>query len=355
MNDPVSPRTPKILIVRFGSLGDIVHALPAMQELHRIHPEAEIHWLAEEPYRPLLETVPHLHRVWTSRMKKWRKQLRGIGCYRDLVRRLRAEKFDLVYDFQGLIKSAATAWLAGGKETIGFERELLREKAARIFYSRPTALEPGQRHQVEYALDLVRPPRFQGRSSAAIGFRYPAECLDYVDRELRKAGIESPPVLLNPGAAWETKRWDIGRFAKLGELISGAGYPVIYTIGPGEEQLLEEARRLSALPVRSFPTSMVQLSALCSRSLLMVGGDTGPLHLAVASGTPAVALIGPAHAWRTGPFHPDDEVVSHERPCPHPYSRTCKDHFCMDIPVERVFAAVVRRIAGINRARDCSS
>ncbi len=334
----------KILVIRFGSLGDIVHGLPAQQELHRLWPDAEIHWLAEKPYKALLETVPFISRVWTSQLKLWRSSFSGIGKIAQLIRQLRNERFDLIYDFQGLLKSAVTARLAGGASSIGFDKPLLREKASRFFYSSPTHLEPGNRHQVEYTLDLVKPPRFQGKASAVIDFKYPRPIIEYLEQELDKTGVSSPPVLLNPGAAWETKRWGINRFVKLAELIQEAGYPVIYTIGPGEEPLLEKARELSSLPVHSFPTSIVQLSALCSLSRLMVAGDTGPLHLAVASGTPTVAILGPAHAWRTGPFNPEDEIVRHERLCPRPYSRTCSDHFCMDIPVEKVFNAVMKRI-----------
>lgn len=344
MSKPRYHAPSKILIIRFGSLGDIVHGLPAQQELHRLWPEAEIHWLAEKPYESLLDTVPFISRVWTSQLKKWKKSFTGIGHISRLIRELRIENFDLIYDFQGLIKSAVTARLAGGGKTVGFNKSLLREKAARFFYSNPTPLEPGNRHQVEYALDLACPPRFQGKAFAAIDFQYPRKCIEYIDREFEKLGIREAPVLLNPGAAWETKRWEINRFVKLAEMIREAGYPVIYTIGPGEDHLLERARELSSVPVNSFPTSIVQLSALCSRSGLMVAGDTGPLHLAVASGTPTVAVLGPAHAWRTGPFNPDDEIVQHKRPCPRPYSRTCPDHFCMDISVEKVFDAVMKRI-----------
>lgn len=333
----------KILIVRFGSLGDIVHGLPAQQELHRLHPEAEIHWLAEAPYQELLETVPFIDKVWASNLKKWRKSPGGFRLYAGLIKELRREEFDLVYDFQGLFKSAVTARLAGGNETVGFARGWLREPGARFFYTRTANLEPGQRHQVEYTLDLISPPRFSEFTSAEIDFQYPAECLEYLDRKLTGLGITEEPILLNPGAAWETKRWDIERFVKLGEMLEREGYQVIYTIGPGEEGLLEKARDLSSVPVLSFPTSILQLSALCSRSRLMVAGDTGPLHLAVASGTPTVAILGPAHTWRTGPFNPADITVTHEKPCPRPYSRTCSDHFCMDIPVERVFEAALLR------------
>lgn len=336
--------TKKILIVRFGSLGDIVHGLPAAGELDRRYAGARIDWLCERPYQELLESVPFISRVWGADTKKWRKSISGLRSYSRLVKKLREETFDLVYDFQGLMKSALTARLAKGGETIGFDKAQLREKPSRFFYDRPVTIAPGKRHQVEYALDLVSPPRFMGRASARISFKYSTECLNYLKHHLARNKILEPPVLLNPGAAWETKRWELERFVKLGELLQKTGFPVIWTIGPGEEKLLEKARRLSTVPVVSFPTSILQLSALCSRSRLMVAGDTGPLHLAVASGTPTVAILGPALPWRTGPFHPDDEIVMHQKTCPRPYSRTCKDHFCMDISVEDVFTASLRRL-----------
>jgi len=345
MNNSRATNPSKILIVRFGSLGDIAHGLPAQQELHRKWPEAEIHWLAEKPYKPLLEITPFISRVWTAEMKKWRKKLQGISQFKTLLQQLRAEKFDLVYDFQGLLKSAVTSRLSGGRRIIGFDKSLLREKPARFFYTESRKLEPGNRHQVDYALDLASPPRFKGNASAVINFQYPADCLEYIKQSLSALEINSPPILLNPGAAWVTKRWDPERFVELADKLEKDGYPVVYTTGPGEEELLEAVRQLSSNPVKTFPTTIVQLSALCARAALMVAGDTGPLHLAVASGTPSVAILGPAHSWRTGPFNPRDEVVTHEKSCPRPYSRTCPDHFCMDIPVERVYKAVRRRIA----------
>ncbi|MEJ2082206.1 MAG: glycosyltransferase family 9 protein [Acidobacteriota bacterium] len=98
----------------------------------------------------------------------------------------------------------------------------------------------------------------------------------------------------------------------------------------------------------SLPQGLEEKLAGYLRSLascLMVAGDTGPVHLAVAMGTPTVAILGPALAWRTGPFDPQDEVVVHSKACPHPYRRKCRDHFCMDIPVEAVFEAVKSRLA----------
>jgi ADP-heptose:LPS heptosyltransferase len=262
-----------------------------------------------------------------------------------LVGSLRRERFDLAVDFQGLIKSAFLARLSKARKVIGFPRSRLREKAARHFYTSTVPTEHGQRHQVEANLDLVHPPRFPEDASSLIPFAPPEPDCKYVDENLDQLEI-SRPILLNPGAGWETKRWAAGRFAELAVKIEeDLGLPTLFTYGPGEEHLIAEvSHTMGPDRVRSFPTSIVQLAALCQRSRMMIAGDTGPLHLAVALATPTVAILGPAFAWRTGPFNPQDKVVCHSRPCPFPYKRECEDHFCMDISAESVFAAVVQRL-----------
>jgi ADP-heptose:LPS heptosyltransferase len=260
------------------------------------------------------------------------------------VTELRRERFDLVFDFQGLLKSAVLSRLTGARCVAGFCRPLLREKFAHHFYSRPVEIDKNQRHQIELNLDLVDPPRFKGTAKAAIPLDVPDQVEAFLDNQFGKLHIDTP-VLLNPGAGWPTKRWPVERFVELASLIEHQLHiPVLFTYGPGEEGLIELARQITGKAVKSFPSSILELGALCRRSRLMVAGDTGPMHLAVALETPVVALIGPGHPWRTGPFSRDDIVVRHENRCPRPYQRTCKDHFCMDIPVEKVYEAVDARL-----------
>jgi ADP-heptose:LPS heptosyltransferase len=197
---------------------------------------------------------------------------------------------------------------------------------------------------VELAFDLITPPRFEDPIDPRIPLLIPEEDQQYIASQLRRFNVEDKPVLLNPGAGWVTKRWPSKRYGQLGRrLREDLGAPVLFTFGPGEEYLIQEAS--DSGPTISFPTTILQLAALLRRSRVLVAGDTGPLHLAVAMGLPTVAILGPALPWRTGPYGAKHRIVMHSRSCPHPYQRTCSDHFCMDIPVEEVFAAVSRSLS----------
>ena len=154
------------------------------------------------------------------------------------------------------------------------------------------------------------------------------------------------PILINPGAGWVTKRWPMKSYAQLFiKIREELDLPVIFTYGPGEELLIEQIRsEADSYPLATFPTNILQLSALCRCSRLLVGGDTGPLHLAVSLETPTVAILGPTAAWRNGPFNPQDEIIKRDLPCSESYKRTCDQFICMDISVQQVFDAIVRRL-----------
>lgn len=340
----------KILIVRLGALGDIVHALPAQQQIHRRFPDCEIHWLVEPHYRGLLGTVPGIRRIWTADTKRWRRRPRTAWDLIHLVRALRRERFDLALDFQGLIKSAFLARLSGAGRRLGFTRERCREPAAAGFYT-DTIGTTGKGHVIDLNLELAGSLGCGGAPTARVPFRIPAEARQYVDHQLREVG-GCRPVLLNPGAGWPTKLWPARRFARLGsEIRRRLKLPVLFTYGPGEEGLVREIRDCSRPgSVVSFPTTILELAALCRRSRLMVAGDTGPLHLAVALGTPAVAVMGPSIARRNGPFHPQDRIVKRYLYCSDCNKRSCREFICMNISVEEVFRAVRRRLsAGVNQ------
>lgn len=335
----------KILIVRLGALGDIVHALPAQQQIHHRFPDCEIHWLVEPHYRGLLETVPGIHRIWTADTKRWRRRPRTALDLVRLVRALRRERFDLAVDFQGLIKSAFLARLSGAGRRMGFCRERCREPAAAGFYT-DTVATRGNGHVIDLNLELAGSLGCSGESTARVPFRIPAEAKHYVDSRLQAVGGVRP-VLLNPGAGWPTKLWPARRFARLGsEIRRRLNLPVLITYGPGEEDLVREIRDCSRPgSVVSFPTTILELAALCRRACLMVAGDTGPLHLAVAVGTPAVAVMGPSIARRNGPFHPEDRIVKRYLYCSDCNKRSCGEFICMNISVEQVFRAVRRRLS----------
>ncbi|GAB4250921.1 MAG: hypothetical protein Kow00109_26740 [Acidobacteriota bacterium] len=339
-----SPR--KVLVVRLGSLGDIVHTLPATRILQRRHPSLELHWLCEPPWARFLTLVPWIHRVWVADTKGWRHG-RGWKQAWKTLSELRRRRFDLVLDCQGLLKSALLARLVGGP-VHGYARRHCREPLAAWFYDRAVTVTDEPRHMVERHADLFFPPRLAERPDPVVPLRISPAAEEWAVAVLERAGGESP-VLLNLGGGWNTKRWDPRRFGDLARRLSGEhGIPCLLLHGPGEAALAGAAREVAGPAIPTLCPDLEQLIALLRRSRLMVAGDTGPLHLAVACGTPTVAILGPALPWRTGPYNPADEVVMHPRPCPRPYARRCRDHFCMDIPVEPVLAAVFRRLAKVS-------
>jgi lipopolysaccharide heptosyltransferase I len=329
----------RILIVRLGSLGDIMHTIPAQQYLRRRHPDAEIHWLTASRYRELLEAVPGITRVWAVDTQAWRRGLPLAGLQE--LRGLRRLGLLRAYDFQGLLKSAVLARLAGASEVVGFPWRLLREPLAGLFYHRRIPVTRERRHQIDRHQDLVEPPRHRNPGPVhPVPINLPSGAEASVDRLL---GGRPAPVVLNPGGGWPTKRWAAERYGRLAvALRNELGLPVLLTYGPGEDCLAAEAVAASGDSLEAISTNLFELAALCRKARLLVAGDTGPLHLAEALGTPVVALLGPALPWRTGPFSPENPVVLHTKPCPHPYRRHCSRHFCMDIEVAPVLAAVKR-------------
>lgn len=315
--------------------------------LHDRHASLELHWLCEPPWAPLLTLVPWVSRVWIADTKQWR---RGRGWARawKTFRELRELHFDLVVDCQGLLKSALLGRLAGGRVQ-GYTRRHCREPLAAYLYHRAVTVADDPRHMIERHADLFFPPRCAQRPDPRIPFAVPEPAKRWAEQALGRLAAE-PPVLLNLGGGWPTKRWDPRRFGELARrLTTEHGIPTLFLFGPGEESLVQEARQGGGAGIPALCPNLAQLIALLHRSRLLVGGDTGPLHLAVACGTPTVAVLGPALPWRTGPYHPEDEVVLHSRPCPRPYARRCRSHFCMDLPVETVLSAVLRRLAKIER------
>jgi len=151
-------------------------------------------------------------------------------------------------------------------------------------------------------------------------------------------------VILNPGGGWPTKRWEPEKYGRLAEKITDElGLITVITTGPGEDDLLDKIQNISSSSV-SASMDLLELAVLCEKATCFVGGDTGPMHIASAMGTPVVALFGPSSPTRNGPFHQDDIVVSKELPCSGCYKRRCPHFICMDFPVVDVFNAVFARL-----------
>ena len=327
----------KILIVRLGSLGDIVHTIPAQQQIAEHFPHAQIHWLAEPPYQSLLRQVPGIFRLWAADTKKWRRKWPTLRELPSLVASLRRESFDIALDFQGLVKSAILARLSGARQVVGFPPQELREPSAAWLYTdtiQTRRLRGNcRRHVIELNLELACFLGCSNGASALIHLAIPTEATHFVVTRLQTLRIRRP-IILNLGAGQPEKQWPARHYANLFlKIRKQLRLAVLFTYGPEEKSLVEEVKQvIQPLPVPTLPTDMLELAALCRQARLLVGTDTGPLHLAVALGTPTVALMGPKPSWRNGPFQENDEVV------------TSQASSFVDVSPDEVFDAVVRRL-----------
>ncbi|MBA2303694.1 MAG: glycosyltransferase family 9 protein [Acidobacteria bacterium] len=328
-----------ILIVRLGALGDIVHAIPAAAALRRAYPSARIDWLVDAKHREILDLVTAIDR--TVVLEK--ANLRGWIA---ATRQLRAARYDVAVDFQGLMKSAVLARASGAKRVLGFSIWHLREKSARPFYSEsldPSASSP-HHHVISKNLRLVEA---LGVTSPVVEFplrRVSSAALDILTAEAGGASF----AVLNPGAAWPNKRWYTDRFGELAAFLKEVrGLTPFVLWGPGEEALAQAVVESSNGAARLAPaTRLADLVEICRSASLMVSGDTGPLHIAAAVGTPIVSIFGPTDPTRNGPWSPDDVAVSRFAACGCHYDRRCRQsEWCLTtIPVVEITAAVQRRL-----------
>jgi heptosyltransferase-1 len=338
----------RFLLVRLGSLGDIVHTLPVLATLRAAFPRARIDWLVEACWQELIELNPDLSNLIPIDTFAWRRSLYRRGTWRaafNFVRNLRQVGYDTVLDLQGLYKSALLARLSGARARLGFHERFLKEPGASLFYTQPVT-PPAGRHVVEAYLALVQAV---GAAPSTLRFPLPTSTDDetFVEQQLRQHHLRDFFVL-NPGGGWGAKRWPLERYALLhNTLARERGWRCFLNLGPGEAQLADEfrARARVARPVH-FPLSLRQLVALLRRAKLLVSGDTGPLHLAAALGVPAVGLFGPTDPVRNGPYALQAEravVVHHPESGPVSYKREDKPAAAMlAITVEEVKAAVDR-------------
>ena len=278
----------RLLAVRLSAFGDVIHTIPAVVGLrdagHRIA------WVVEGPYREMVEIVAGVETIPVS-MKRWGwHPIASRGEMRATLASIRG--FDASIDFQGLLKSTTFALFSGAKMRYGFSRDLIREKGASLFVNRPVRVDPA-RHVVEWNVDLAR-----GVEPSIAGVPK-VDFTPFATHDPRPTARD--PIVLLPSAGKANKLWPAERFRELARLL---GDDVLVAWGPGERELAESI----GAPLAP-ETTLRELAALLHRARLVVGGDTGPLHLAAALGTPVVGIFGPTNPVRNGPYGQIDHCV----------------------------------------------
>ncbi len=326
----------RLLVVKLSAMGDVIHALPAVNRLRRLLPNAQIHWLIAQRWSSLLEGIDSVDKVIPLP--------KGIGGYLETIKALRLQKYHAVIDLQGLLKSAVLTFGSGSPLRVGFDTAFAREPVASFFYNKKVS--PQGSHIVEQLMDVAEEASSlftelgDGKDREVIWGLDPSELeREWARRALLDLGIEGPFVVLLPGTGWKTKTWHPEKFCELAKLIdSYLSIPSLVLWGPGEDDLVPQDDGIFVAP----PTSLREMMAILSMASLVVGGDTGPLHMAVALGVPVVGLYGPTLPERNGPYSQDSQVVVKD--CPHggQHKRRCAEPCVESIPVEPVFEKVAR-------------
>jgi heptosyltransferase-1 len=326
---------PRFLVVRLGSLGDIVHTFPAVAGLRESFPNAEIVWLTSPRWKLLVESSALASQVWST-------ETRSIASLRKTIEILRASHWDAAIDYQGLWKSSSLAFFGGIQRRIGFSSETIREFGVPILYTERVRTTASHIADQNGELSLRAGSR---NPVAPFTLRVPQQDDCGIRDHLHTLGLDRY-IVLSPGGGWRSKCWPPERFGQLCRMIrESLDLRCVVNFGPGEDDLALAVRECSgdAEPV-PYNGPLGPLMALLRNAACIVGGDTGPLHLAIALGTPAVALFGPTDPARNGPYRTNDIVLRAPNVITT-HKRSDEAHSSMlHIGVNEMFDALRRRL-----------
>lgn len=342
----LSARPQRILIVRLSALGDVIHGLPVACALREALPTAVIGWVVEgRPVEMLAghPAIDHLIRL----PRKWWK---SIPAVLDLRRRLRELRFDVTIDLQCLTKSSVAAWLSGARRRIGKAGSDGRE-LSKLFNNELVAVRG--KHVIDHYLELLRP---LGVDAPTVRFDLPEPAADARTAEQLLRRRQLAPggfAILNPGAGWASKIWPPDRYGEVARRLKAQfDLPSLAVWGvPGELPLAEAIVAASRGAAALAPaTTVSELASLCRRAALFLGSDTGPMHLAVAVGTPTISLHGPSRAEWCGAYGANNiRLQARYEDGSARQRRQADDSAMRAISVEMAYAACCELLAGGRR------
>lgn len=332
----------RVLVVRLRSIGDTVLSTPSLFALKRFLPRATIDILLEDWVAPVLDGFPHVDNIITVP--------RGSATSRArLARRLRANRYDVVYNLHGGTTSTLLSRATGAKHRIGYENYQYARLHNHVAPSSSFLWGRDKTHSVEQQLALL------GWTGVPVTDRPPTQlavtenATAAVAARLRPAGLEdSAFAVIHPAAAFATKQWAAENFGRVAEVLAGQGLPVIVITASKEAGLVNDLRQSSSALIHGLTDlTLPEITALLARARLFVGNDSGIAHIAAAVETPAVVIFGSSNRAHWSPWARNvAEVVFEEMEC-----QPCHGYFCEKfeqpecikrVPVERVMSAVER-------------
>jgi len=317
----------KILVVKLSAFGDIIHSLPALDDLLARPEVDEVHWLVDSRFLFVTEVFPAQVKVHDIAMKG-DKPLEAI---RNMVKALRAEKFDMVFDLQGLIKSAVLARMIC-KNVYGFDRNYIREKPA-AWMQKAVAFHPDESTITQQCRKIAHGPWISGETSQTLVPYSPPKVHKTFNAELPE-GLDQnkPQAVLVVSGSFETKMLPDQTWKTFAQQLVVKGYQVVWCWG--NETEFNKANELCGSDLGYVLTKRLNMNELCTfleQAAVVVAPDTGVLHLASAMGTPTISFWGPTPCWRNAPHADSDFYVESNVDCGPCIKKTCDNFICMDL------------------------
>lgn len=337
----------KILIIKPSSLGDVIHAFPFVTALKELYPDSVISWLINAEYKALIEGHSLIDEVIVFDRESWNSKLyRSLQNFWRLVCDLRIKKFDMVFDLQGLFRSGIITFLSGGSEKICFK---YTREGSSVFYSRRLGVNEKNVHAVDRMLSILEDLGWQKRNITLKDFwinipQAAEQRIEDILRKEKKAYDSQKLVVINPFTKWQSKSWDIQKYAALGDaLVEKFNVNIVISGSYEDKQQGEIICQMMRQPALNLigKTEIGELAALLKHSSLLISADSGPVHLANALGIQTITLFGPTSPQRTGAYLSGNAIVCKEKDCAPCFKKKCKTLFCMrEIEVEDVIKAV---------------
>ena len=327
--------SPRILITRLSHIGDCVLTLPVLCALRRRFPEAFIAWAVETPTNQLLERHPDLDQLiiipkgWMLKPLQWGS----------ILAQLRKARFDIVIDPQGITKSAMLARMSGARKRVGLKGRWGRELSG---WLNNKLVETQSSHVVDRSLEMLSAVEI---SDPAVEYRLPADPASQqrVLSFLEARQVNRPFVVVNPGASWKSKRWDVKSFAAVVRYLELRHCIQCVVTWAGEEERGMAQGIVHCndeCGIVAPKTSLREYAALCDYASFFIGCDTGPMHIATAMGTPCIGLYGTTLPTESGAHGPQNIAIQKWHQDGTCRERRKADNLAMmDIKPEDVFAA----------------
>ncbi|MCL5238454.1 MAG: lipopolysaccharide heptosyltransferase II [Nitrospirae bacterium] len=324
----------KILVIKPGSLGDIVHSLPFLHVMKDTFPRAEIHWIVSRGLEGLLQNNPMVKKLWIINKDQWKnpgKIKETVSEVKTLFRELKRETYDIAVDLQGLLRSGLLANASHAPVRVGFKEA---REGSRLFYT----------HRIRGGRDVHAVDRYL-KVASSLGceideIKFPMPLIKESEKVKNVKNNMGKYAVIVSGARWKTKRWLPERFGKLAYMLNIKSIVVGSTADAKISKEIEAMSGGKAVSMAGL-TDLGELISLIRGATYVVTNDSGPMHIAAAFNIPTVAIFGPTSPVRTGPYGRNNIIVKGGTSCAPCYKRECRHIRCMkEVSVEQVYEAV---------------